>query len=65
MPSRIHSYFPERKITNPNPPANAKPGSAPAVNEKTANWAKLPGKASHWYKVSGTKVKIHPSSQGL
>jgi hypothetical protein len=34
MPSRIYSHFPERKITQPDPPANPKPGTVPSVTVK-------------------------------
>jgi hypothetical protein len=57
MPSRIYSYFPERKITNPNPPANAKPGSAPAVNVRTASWPGLPGTASNGFAKAKAGIK--------
>lgn len=65
MPARIYSHFPERTITNPNPPANPKPGKAGTVNEKTASWPGLPGKPSNGFRMTAKKVKIHPSSQGL
>lgn len=65
MPSRIYSYHPERKITNPDPPANAKPGTKGTVTERTANWPSLPGPGSGGPKATVPKVKIYPSSQGL
>ena len=57
MPSRVNSYFPERKITNPNPPANEKPGRAPSINMRTASWPGLPGKASNGFAKAKSGIK--------
>lgn len=65
MPSRYNSYFSQRKISQGKTSANPAPGGGGKVNEKTAAWPGLPGKASAWYKVGGTKVKQHPKSEGL
>jgi len=65
MPSRIYSRFPEQKITNPDPPADPRPGSKGTVTERTANWPGLPGPGSKGPKANVPKVKIYPSSQGL
>ncbi len=49
MAARIYSEFPERKITNPNPPASPKPGREGTMNVRTANWPGLPGKPSNGF----------------
>jgi hypothetical protein len=64
MPSRIYSRFPERKITQASPAALPKPGSQGTVNERTASWPSLPGKAQK-SRLTGPKIKHYASSQGI
>ena len=57
MAARIYSEFPERKITNPNPPANGKPAPMASVNMRTASWPGLPGKPADGFRAAKAGIK--------
>lgn len=58
MPSRIYSTFPERKITNPNPPPGPKSGPVGAMPQKQGYCkAGLPGKASNAFAKAKAGIK--------
>ena len=41
------------------------PAKASVTVKQAFTGGQLPGKASNWYKVKGSRVKQYPSSQGL
>lgn len=66
MPSRYNTYNPDLKISQGSGAKPTGPGKAGSVNEKTAAWPGLPGKAQPRSRDGGTpKCRIYPKSEGL
>ncbi len=65
MPNPDFSEFDKQLGNKASPPKRKKGAAAASVNEKTAPWPGLPGKAGPNRSAGVKKLKVYASSTGL